>query len=235
MPDAVLHQAITALGSVGSLLDNLTDDQLAQVLDGATIYIVAAAALVFPLNDGRPHVGILLEGMARAYLGASDGRQFTIRYARPGAMIGTRSLVSGDHAPVRVQALTRCKVIEINRNAFLKLADTEANVAAIFIDELSERIRDLYDTVADTAFASLRQQVARHLLLLAQVQRDGLDAAEITQQQLADAVGSTREVVARTLRSLRAEGLVQTGTRRIVLLDRDRLRAIVGTWLTAPI
>jgi CRP/FNR family cyclic AMP-dependent transcriptional regulator len=233
--DVAVQAAIAALGSVGSLLDGLSADQLAQVLDGAAVLPIAAGGIVFPPFDGRPHVGILLSGVARAYLSSADGRQFTIRYARQGSLLGTRSLVSGDHAPIRVQALSTCRVLEINRNALLRLAHQDVQVAGLLIDELSERVRDLYFTVADSAFGSLRQQIARHLLLLGEESSNGERHANVTQQQLAYAVGTTREVVARTLRLMRNEGIVRTEKGRIVVLDAERLTGLLGSWRSAAI
>jgi CRP/FNR family transcriptional regulator, cyclic AMP receptor protein len=235
MADLMLQNAIAVLNSVGSLLDNLTDDQMSQVVDGAIAYLVAAGDAVFPAVDSRPHIGILLSGIARTYLSSEDGRQFTIRYARRGALIGTRSLVSGDAAPVRIQALTECDVVEINRNALLRLAHEDVNVAGLLIDELSERIRDLYFTVADSAFGSLRQQIARHLMLLGEETDEGERRADVTQQQLADAVGTTREVVARTLGGFRTDGLVRTEKGRIVLLDPERLSGLLGSWRSVAV
>lgn len=235
MADLALQSAIAALGSVGSLLDSLTEEQLNQVLDGAVALLVAAGTVVFPPSDGRPHVGVLLSGLARSYLSSADGRQFTIRYARQGSLLGTRSLVSGDHAPVRVQAITTCRVLEINRNALLRLAHEDVHVAGLLIDELSERIRDLYFTVADSAFGSLRQQIARHLLLLGEERGNGERHAEVTQQQLAYAVGTTREVVARTLRALRSDGIVRTEKGRIVVLDPERLSGLLGAWRSVAV
>jgi CRP/FNR family transcriptional regulator, cyclic AMP receptor protein len=233
MADVALQSALAALGSVGSILDGLTEEQLGQVLDGAVAMLVAAGAIVFPTMDGRPHVGVLLNGVVRSYLGSADGRQFTIRYSRQGALLGTRSLVSGDHAPVRVQAMTDCRVLEINRNALLQLAHQDVHVAGLLIDELSERIRDLYFTVADTAFGTLRQQIARHLLLLGEEQANGERHADLTQQQLAYAVGTTREVVARSLRQLRTDGVIRTEKGRIVVLEPERLAGLLGSWRAA--
>ena len=72
---------------------------------------------------------------------------------------------------------------------------------------------------------SVRQRVAAHLIGVASIDVESPDTpvAPITQQQLADAVGSVREVVARTLRELRVDGLISVGRARITILDPKRL------------
>ena len=79
------------------------------------------------------------------------------------------------------------------------------------------------------AFANVRQRIARHLLDLASDQQhpDEL-AASISQQELADAVGSVREVVVRVLRELREERTVETRRDRIIIRDPERLSGIVS-------
>jgi CRP/FNR family transcriptional regulator len=104
--------------------------------------------------------------------------------------------------------------------------------------ELSERARNFVNEIPRTTFASVRQRVARQLLDLASTdgQGDGSDgelSVRITQQDLADATGTVREVVVRTLRQLRDAGVVRTERDRIVVLDPVRLTDEV-MWNTSP-
>ena len=73
----------------------------------------------------------------------------------------------------------------------------------------------------------MRQRVAAHLLDLASTQRHPHDrlVARVSQQDLADAVGSVREVVARVLRDFRVAGIVATAADTVVILDAARLHA----------
>jgi len=88
------------------------------------------------------------------------------------------------------------------------------------------RIAELsMEHMANRALASMRQRVVGQLLDGA-TYADGVDpVAFVTQQQLADGVGSAREVVARVLHSLREEQLVATKLGSLILLEPERLRA----------
>ena len=84
----------------------------------------------------------------------------------------------------------------------------------------------------------MRQRVSRQLLDLASTDQDGGDpsgelAVRITQQDLADAVGTVREVVVRTLRQIRDTGAVRTERDRIVVLDPVQLTES-AKWNTSP-
>lgn len=77
----------------------------------------------------------------------------------------------------------------------------------------------------------MRERVARQLLDIAIETRSPVGlVAPLTQQDLADSVGTVREVVARVLREFRDEGLVHTEPSRIVITDPDGLAAIVERW-----
>ncbi len=89
------------------------------------------------------------------------------------------------------------------------------------------RLYENLEQAAVNAFGSVRQRVAAHLLDLASARQEpaGRLAARISQQELADAVGSVREVVARVLRELRIAGVIATAADHIVILDAARLHA----------
>jgi CRP/FNR family transcriptional regulator, cyclic AMP receptor protein len=84
---------------------------------------------------------------------------------------------------------------------------------------------DTLQQKAINAFGSVKQRVATHLLDLgsSEQDRDGSLVARVSQQELADAVGSVREVVARVLRELRLSGIVATSPDSVLIVDPVRL------------
>src|SRR5216683_6934213 len=88
-------------------------------------------------------------------------------------------------------------------------------------EELNRRLYDTLEQTAINAFGSVRQRVAAHLLDLASAQLHprGRLVARVSQQEVADAVGSVREVVARVLRDFRVAGIVATSSDGVLILD----------------
>ena len=100
----------------------------------------------------------------------------------------------------------------------------DVRVARAFLSELSERVVSFIDEIPGNTFATVRQRVARHLLDLAVQGGPRREAGtgivvHVTQTELANAVGTVREVVVRVLRELRRDGLVRTERDQIVILD----------------
>jgi CRP/FNR family cyclic AMP-dependent transcriptional regulator len=104
------------------------------------------------------------------------------------------------------------------------LADHEPELTSALLTDTSERVLAFVAEIADTVFASVRRRVARHLLDLASEQQDGADLiARISQQDLADAAGTVREVVVPVLRDLREAGVLRTGRSGIEIVQPERL------------
>jgi CRP/FNR family cyclic AMP-dependent transcriptional regulator len=127
---------------------------------------------------------------------------------------------------VRIQAMADTRLLWIRAATLRDLAQTEISVAWLLIEQLARSRRDLMRSFVGMMFGSVRQRVAKHLLELTRGQDPAVGLlVPIRQRELADAVGSTREVVARALRDLRACGFIATSPRGVRLLDPDGLRA----------
>jgi CRP/FNR family transcriptional regulator, cyclic AMP receptor protein len=176
----------------------------------------------------QPRCGLVLAGLLRMYMTAPDGRQITVRYARMGDLVGIAAIVGGP-APVNAQTLTDTAVLMLNVRILQLSGQTEPMVGWLLAQEATRRLYDVLEVLAGNAFGSLRQRVARHLLDLAASHQHGRGlVAKVTQQEVADAVGSVRPVVARIIRELRAEGLISTSSDGIVVLKPGELHTI--TW-----
>ncbi len=176
---------------------------------GQTVYAEADASAL----------AVVLDGLLRVYMHASDGRQVTVRYARPGDLLGVPALVGGP-APVFVQTVAQGSLFFFDADRVTRMARRDAAIAWVFAEEAVHRLYDVLEELAGNAFATVRQRVVRHLLDLAASGRfEGRLTAFVSQQDLANSVGSVREVVARVLAELRTEHLVRTSPGRVDILD----------------
>jgi CRP/FNR family transcriptional regulator len=187
-----------------------------------------AGTTVYRAGDD-PRAAVVVRGLLRVYLSSPRGRQVTVRYARPGDVLGIAVLVGGP-ADTGVQALEPSSVFRISGRTLTEAARRDAQVAWTIAEELNRRLYEVLEQTAVSAFGSVRQRVAAHLLDLASDRQrpGGRLVAHVSQQELADATGSVREVVARALRDLRAAGIVATGADKVVILDPARLHAESG-------
>jgi CRP/FNR family transcriptional regulator len=210
-----------------SFLSELDPDLIHGLVEQAIPLDLEAGAILYP-EEGDPRMALVISGLLRVYLTSAEGRQITVRYAREGDVLGTAVAVAG---PVRtpVQAVTDSRVLLLSVAVAQHLAQTNASVAWAFAQEVTRRLYDVLDEVAGTAFASVKARVARHLLDLSdRDQENARWTVTATQQDIADAVGSVREVVARVLKELRAERLIDSEGGTTTILDPAGLHRTSG-------
>jgi len=221
------------LAAVGaSHLRELPPEVLDELFTGAVRTKIPAGSVAHREREDAPYLELVIAGVIRVFVAAPDGRTMTIRYCRPGELLGAMSLFStGFSEPATKQALVDAELLKISPTRVRHVAERDVRVARVFLMELSERARNFVHEIPGSAFSSVRQRVARQLLDLASMrpsQLDGELAVQITQQDLAAAAGTVREVVVRTLRQLRESGAVRTERDRIIILDPARLTVEQG-------
>jgi CRP/FNR family transcriptional regulator len=217
-----------ALNAVAaSSLGSLPQEVVAELAAGAKGLRVPARSTFHHEGENSPHLELVLAGLIRVQVSAADGRTLTVRYCRRGALLGVATLYAEVSRPFSIQALSDSELLSLRPDVVRAWAERDARVARALLTETSERVMSFVAEFSGHAFANVRQRIARHLLDLAS-DHHGPDEllAPISQQELADAVGTVREVVVRVLRELREEGAVQTGRAGIVIRDPERLSRI---------
>jgi len=192
----------------------LAEGERSDYPEGTTVYRAGSA----------PRAALVVYGLIRVYLTSPEGRQVTVRYARDSDVLGIAVVVGGP-VNVGVQTLAPSTLFSINSRKLTELARKDPRAAWAVAEELNRRLYDTLQQTAINTFGSVKQRVATHLLDLASDQQrpQGRLVAIVSQQELADAVGSVREVVARVLRNLRLAGIVATSPDSVLILDPARL------------
>ena len=218
---------------------DLPSEVIDELLDGTVESKVAGGEVVHRALDDDHYLELVITGVMRVFVTAPDGRTMTIRYCRSGELLGAMSLFADDFTePATKQAVVDTRLLLMSPPNVRALAERDLRVARALLVELSERARNFVNEIPRSSFASVRQRVARQLLDLADTDSHGGGpngelAVPITQQELADAAGTVREVVVRALRQLRDAGVVRTERDRIVLLDPVQLTDELK-WNTSP-
>jgi CRP/FNR family transcriptional regulator, cyclic AMP receptor protein len=212
-----------------SHLRGLPPRALEDLLQDAFRANVPAGSVTHWEGEEAPHLELVISGVVRAFVTGPDGRTMTIRYCRPGALLGVLSLFTTDFMmPGTVQALVDAELLRMSPTVAARAAERDTRVARAFLEELSERARTFIYEIRGSVFTTVRQRVARHLLDLALDRGSGRQAgdelvAPVSQQELAEAAGTVREVVVRELRELRAAGVIRTMRNGIAIVDPVRL------------
>jgi CRP/FNR family cyclic AMP-dependent transcriptional regulator len=127
-----------------------------------------------------------------------------------------------------IQAMTSSLVVALRVDSLRALLATDPGVARACAEELTRQLYWLLGDISEQAFRSLRQRLARQLLLLATAGPGQDLVVHGRQQELADAIGSVREVVTRNLHELHEEGLIDISRDEITIRDPVALADVAG-------
>jgi CRP/FNR family transcriptional regulator len=220
-------------GLDGGFLFALPREAAERLLAEAIRINVPAGSLIYR-DDQTPSLIVVIKGLLRVFLTSADGRQLTVRYARSGDVAGL-ALVIGGPAPMSIQAMTSSLVLALRVESLRALLATDPGVARACAEELTRQINRLLADISERAFLPLRERLARELLLLA-TPGPGRDlVVHKSQQELADAIGSVREVVTRNLHELHEEGLLDISRDEVTIRDPVALADAAGEpdWRTS--
>ncbi len=170
---------------------------------------------------------VVAEGTLRLTIRAKDGREATLRLIGRGTTLGLVATFQPDYAPAgherSMVAVERSTLVFFESQTFIRTCHQYSEFVLYLLRQTVEWGGALVDAAGRFAFMSVRQRVSGYLLNVATPEPSGGLVAPITQQQLANAIGSVREVVARTLHDLRSDGVVSVSRARVSILDREAL------------
>ncbi|HXA43642.1 MAG TPA: Crp/Fnr family transcriptional regulator [Candidatus Solibacter sp.] len=192
-----------------------------ELIRGSRRVTYARGAIIAQYGEALP--GVVVDGLVRAFLTSPDGREMTFKYVRPGDAMGIVASFVDEMPPIGHQALDQTTVLYFDRRRFQRALANDAALVRAIARQLARVVVTSSDTAEELAFGSVRQRVAAHLLRLSSKGEGRGLVARVTQQELADAVGSVRQVVARALGELRAAGLIRTSPGKVVILDEGAL------------
>jgi CRP-like cAMP-binding protein len=194
---------------------------------------IEAGRYIVREGDHPPGVALILSGLAYRHKITFDGTRQILSVHIPGDFVDLEGAILrvADH---NVQALTRCEIAVVPREAIIALVDEHPRVGrAIWVDTLidgsifREWIVNVGRRNARSAMCHLLCEFARRLEAAGLAEEYAYELP-MSQEQLADALGITPVHVNRTLRDLDREGLIEREKRHIRIPDWEKLRQIGG-------
>jgi CRP-like cAMP-binding protein len=166
-------------------------------------------------------LAVIVSGLLRLYAASPSGRQVTIHYLSSGDLLGVPSAMAP--RPIvglglNLRAMTATHLVCFPPERFRDLVGRDAEVALAVCEKIVDDMLVGQRLLVENVFLPVRQRVARHLLDLA-IREDGELIVYATQQDLADAIGSVREVVSRAVMHFRDRGLLRRVPRGLVVCD----------------
>lgn len=206
------------------VLRELAGPDLARVLQEGQLREVPAGTVMFDVAQPCTGFPFVLAGVIGVGKVSESGREIQLYRVEAGdsCILSSTCLLGSVDYDAHGVALTDCTIFVLPRPVFEGLLARSDAFRRYVFRLFAERIADLMQTVEAVAFRRLDQRLAAVLL-----QRG--PQLRVTHQQLADELGSVREIVSRIVGSFADQGLVKTGREQIAVLDEAGLRRVAGT------
>ena len=206
-------------------LDEATGELLASAL---TTRAVVRGHVVFSEGDTGDRLFIVMDGKVKISRAALDGRENLLTVLGPGEMFGELSLFDPGPRTATATAVTESTLASLDHDDLRPLLLNEPGVAVQLLRALAQRLRRTNEAMADLVFSDVPGRVAKALLDLAEKfgveEQDGLRVThDLTQEELAQLVGASRETVNKALSDFATRGWLRLEGRTVLLLDRERL------------
>jgi CRP-like cAMP-binding protein len=185
--------------------------------------------VIHHVDDVAGDVFVIVQGVVKHRLVASDGRQFTHSIQEAGAPFGLLSVIDRQRRAGDAVALTDCEVLVIDRDVFAGFVKEHPEAKSELLDRHVTSLRRQHNLVHDLAFLTVPMRLAKTLLAYARTDsktRAEIVPAYLNQTELAYLVGSTRESVNQCLKLFARQGWIGSEYRSIRVLDREALSRV---------
>jgi len=224
----------TGVGLASTPLFAALDDEAAAALRSCMNDVkVARGRTLF--NEGEPgdRLYIVTEGKIKLGRTAADGRENLLAILGPGEMFGELSLFDPGPRTSTAVAVTDARLARMSKSALRTWITERPQIAEQLLRVLARRLRRTNAMLGDLIFTDVPGRVAKALLDLARrfgVQsEDGLHVThDLTQEELAQLVGASRETVNKALADFASRGFLRLEARAVVILDIERLSRRAG-------
>lgn len=210
------------------LFSALSDEQAASLRASMTNVKVTKGHTLFKEGDEGDRLYVVVEGKLKLGTTSVDGRENLLSILGPGEMFGELSLFDPEPRTATATAVTDAKLLALAHDQVIGLVTAHPQVSLELLRRLAQRLRKSNEILADLVFADVPGRVAKAIIDLGtrfgNQKDDGLHVNhDLTQEELAQLVGASRETVNKALADFASRGWVRLEPRAVVVLDYERI------------
>ncbi len=214
------------------LFRDFDPSELSEVAQLVTTRRYAKHETIFREGDPGQMFYLILTGSVAIVRIAADGKETILSLLKKSDFFGEMSIFDTAVRAASVRTLTSVEVGAIERNDFLALIDRSPRIGRLLVIALSDRLRAANKLISATTSQDIRSRLAALLLNLmanfGEVAPTGTKITlRLTNQEMANMIGTTRETVNRTLNRFWDERLIDMRTSNVIVVEPDKLTALV--------
>jgi CRP-like cAMP-binding protein len=210
------------------LFTALDDAQAASLRASMDSVKISKGGILFKEGDEGEHVYVIVDGKLKLGTSSGDGRENLLSILGPGEMFGELSLFDPGPRTSTATAVTEAKLLSLSHEKLIPWLKGNPEVSLHLLARLAQRLRRTNEAVGDLVFSDVPGRVAKALMDLGA--RFGKQSDEglfvhhdLTQEELAQLVGASRETVNKALADFAGRGWLKLDGRAVLITDVERL------------
>ncbi len=198
--------------------EGLSDEQIGLLTNRAVVRTYPKGAIIVSEGDEGNSLFLIQSGLVKAFLSDENGREVVLSTQGPGEYFGDLALFDDEPRSASVMALEPCKVMIITKIQLRDAIKEDPEIGFSLLHGLARRVRILTENVRTLALLDVFGRLSKTLYDLAE-EKDGVLVIEqrLTQQDLANRIGASREMVSRIMHDLIEGGYLERETKRITI------------------
>lgn len=211
------------------LLSPLDEQSVHDLVGLMTASRMERGDVLFREGEQGDRLYVITEGKIKLGRSSVDGRENLLSILGPGEMFGELSLFDLGPRTATATAIAETQLLALGNDQLHDVIARHPRVAMALMASLAGRLRRTNENLADLVFTDVPGRVAKALLELSSrfgrpVEEGVLVAHDLTQEELAQLVGASRETVNKALADFATRGWIRLEARAVLLLDVERLQ-----------
>jgi CRP/FNR family transcriptional regulator len=228
---ARVDDIVSLLGNV-PVFEAMEPEDLRRVAEVAVPRRFPAGQVIFREGDASDTCYVVRTGHVRAVRENTDGRTIALAHFGPGDIFGELAMFDAERRSATIEALDDLEAVAIAGSDMRRLLREHADIAVKLVIALGRRLREANERLARQSFQTVQSRVAGVLIrLVEQARSEGAGARDVvlkvTQSEVAQLAGSSRESASRFLAVLERAGIITQGRGRITVHDPDALNRYI--------
>ncbi len=203
------------------LFDELEQDERDALTRRLNIRQFPKNAVIILDGDESDSLYIILAGKVKVFLTDDEGKEVILNYQGAGEYFGEMALLDESPRSASVITLESSKIAVLSKHDFMQCLSEHPKIAMSIIRHLTTRLRSLTDKVKNLALMNVYGRVTHTLIDLSELEGENRVVSErLTQQELANLVGASREMVTRILKDLTKGGYIDIQNKKITIKEK---------------
>lgn len=213
------------------LFRHLTEEELQVIMLNKITETYKRASIIYQEGNRMKGFYCVQSGIIKIYQTGFDGKEQIIRFARPGDIIGYRSVVSNEPACTSTEVIEDSVLCHIPTDILLNLVKNNGNFAVELMKLTCKELGEANSYITDIAQKTVKERLAEILIHLDEEfgeDAQGVLKISLTREELSNIVGTATESIIRLLSEFKSLGYIEINGRKIKILDKPGLKYLAN-------